>query len=119
MTQRAHRVRRQMSRSRAALNRPSLPPPPAPPVTRSVHHVCVVQTYMVGGDDGHYQIHVAADDGADAVRTILLTKDPILYDRALRAEGLDRIRFAVAWHTARRSNGKPCLVLDRLDEEPT
>lgn len=113
------RRQRQMAQSRAALNRPALSEPP--PRTRTQHQTLIVQTYAVDGPRGtglaHYEVHVAGDASAEAVRTILLTKSRETYDRALTAEGSPR-RFTVAWHTARRPNGQPCNVLDALEEEP-
>jgi hypothetical protein len=108
-----------MAQGRAALNRPALLEPPAR--TRTQHGTFIVQTYAVDGPRGtgisHYEIHTAGDHSAEAVRTILLTRNMEIYDRAVWAEGADR-RFTVAWHISKRPDGSLCNVIDRLEEEP-
>jgi hypothetical protein len=79
----------------------------------------VLQTYAVDGPRGtgiaYYELHLAPDVAADAPRTIVLTRDPALYARALHAESTLR-RVEARWHASRRPNGTYCQLLDALEE---
>jgi hypothetical protein len=75
----------------------------------------VVQTFAVGRiSPQHYEIHVAADEGRDAKRIVLLTHDAQLYADALDLEGTGQ-RVTVQFHHARRANGTRYDALDALE----
>jgi hypothetical protein len=123
MSFRSRRLHSQMSRSRAALNRPWLTSSPddlaaSPQPSRSARNVVVVQTFAVDGPPGlgvhHWEIHVAPD--ADAVPVVVVTRDKTLYTRALALEGDESVRVAIAFHPSTYPDGTTCLVLDRIEE---
>jgi hypothetical protein len=80
----------------------------------------VVQTYVVDAyprcpaEARHFEIQLAPDDAPDAPRTIVVTRDRQLYERAVKAEATG-LTFRAAWHRAKRNNGQMCLVLDVLE----
>ena len=63
----------------------------------------------------YFELFFAPDPAPDAPRTIVLTRDRELYERALKAEGT-WFRFDVSWHHALLGNRKRCQVLDALTE---
>jgi hypothetical protein len=125
MSRRARSLHAQMSRSRAALNRPQLettadaPLPEEGSGSRLSRDLLIVQTYVVDGPVGtgisHYEIQFAPWDGDDAPRLKTLTRDFPHYRLALEAEGSSR-RFDITWHPSQRPNGDRCRRLDALIE---
>src|SRR5262245_34201740 len=94
-----------------------------PAAAPTVNLRVVIQTYVVAPprrrghqdvDAFHYEIQLAPDDAADAPRTIVVTRDREMYERALKAEATG-LTFKTSWHRARRDDGRQCLVLDVLE----
>jgi len=110
------RGQRQMRMARAALDRPTLPPPVT---TGLLGPVLVVQTWAVPGPSGiaisHYEVYVAPDAGLKTKPTILLTRNYDLWQQAVDLEGR-QVLVACAWHRSRRPNGVSCQVLDNFQE---
>lgn len=76
----------------------------------------VTQTYLVASrrDGQYYELHLASDQGEDASRVLLITRDDALYRRALAMEGsTERVRISA--HFARLGNGRRVRVLDGLE----
>lgn len=94
---------------------------PAAAPSLAARNVLVVQTYVVPGPDristAYYEIHLASDDGADAARTVVLTRDERAFSLALEVEDAG-CRVSATWHHANRG-GKRVAVLDTLDVAPT
>ena len=75
----------------------------------------VVQTYCVQPprrrrQAPYYEIVLASDNGVDAPRTILITRDEAVYRQALDAEGTDQV-FTLDRHFAAGE-----LLIDALHE---
>ena len=94
-------------------------PAPPDPKLRTARDVRVLHTFAVDGPRGtgisHYEIHVGPDEGPDAPRLVILTRDDVIYRRALRLEG----KWATVdldFHISKRPDGSLCYVADRLDE---
>lgn len=68
----------------------------------------------IHGDAPYYELTAAPDLAEDAPRTVLLTRDVELYQRALDAEGTD-VTFATTWRPKKRANGRVCLALEELE----
>lgn len=85
-------------------------------VTKSV--LCVNSSVICRArhcEPDYYELIFAPDPGADAPRTILLTRNVDLYEKALQAEGTFR-RFDIEWHHVVLANRKRCQVIDALEE---
>jgi hypothetical protein len=108
--------RHQISMGRAALNRPNLPPEVQ---TGLLGPVYVVASAAIGGPPGtgisHYEVHVAPDGGLKTTPTILLTRDPDLFEQAVDLESR-QVLVACAWHRSRRPTGVYCQVIDCFKE---
>lgn len=61
----------------------------------------------------YYELVVAPDQGADARRLTLVTRDLAAVARALQVEGTEA-RVAVTWRRGRRLS-RPVLVLEALE----
>lgn len=83
--------------------------------TFSARNVIVVQTYVVQTPKGdfYYEIYIAPDDGPDAHRTGLVTRDELAYKFALQLER-NGAKVNASWHHARRGNHR-YAVLDTLE----
>lgn len=90
-----------------------------PSKTHVTRNVLVVNSAVIcrarHSEPDYYELHFAPDPAPDAPRTILLTRDQTLYERALKAEGT-WFRFDVSWHHALLGTRKRCMVLDALTE---
>jgi hypothetical protein len=65
------------------------------------------------GEAEYYEIAVATDDLPRAPKLVLLTRDPVLYARALLWEGSPRT-VVVSYRPGTQPNGKRCQVLTDL-----
>jgi len=111
------KLQRQMALSRAALNRPNLPPEVQTDILGPVY---VVQTAAVevppgSGIISHYEVYVAPDADLKTKPTILLTRNVDLFEQAVDLESR-QILVACAWHRSKRPTGVFCQVLDNFQE---
>ena len=125
MSRHSRALQRHMSHARVALNRAStgrvttlsseIPAPPDPRL-RTARDVLVVHMRRrrpKGTGISHYEIHTAPDP-APGPRLVILTRDDVIYRRALRLEG--RGHIDLDFHISKRPDGSLCYVADRLDE---
>jgi predicted GNAT family acetyltransferase len=82
---------------------------------KSVGSVVVHTCYVPTPSGECFEITIAADHEPKAKRTVFVTTDAAVYERALKAEGCER-RFTVSSHPGYRPDGKACRVLVSLTE---
>jgi hypothetical protein len=126
MYSRSRRLHNQMSRARAALNRPSLiadadrPSFPDDPDERHAYGLVVHQTYAIAGPPGtgisHYSITFAPAGLGETVQLVVLTRNEAIARMTVEAEGDPTMRFDVTYHVSQRPDGSYCKLLDALEK---
>jgi hypothetical protein len=83
--------------------------------TFSAKHVLIVDTCVVQPLTGgrYYEIHLAPDAEPGAQKTVLVTRDEVAYQFALKREG-KAARVNASWHAARQGSRR-YAVLDTLE----